>query len=136
MGWMNSGWVFARGTEAYRIREFGVRLAPPRLLSLSSGETLKPRNQGASVTTVHMLYGLGAPDSFQWGMTRCSSCNGIIAKTDLECYTCQEPIPGKPRRGKYSLFRFWAKPATSALTEIIAGEIVGTGDQNAQTVFD
>jgi len=25
MGWMNSAWVFGRGTEAYRIREFGSK---------------------------------------------------------------------------------------------------------------
>jgi len=28
-------------------------------------------------------------------MTRCSSCNGIIAPHDVECYVCGEAIPGR-----------------------------------------
>lgn len=64
-------------------------------------------------------------------MTRCTSCNGIIAKTDLECYTCREPIPGKPRRTKYSLLRFWAKPDTSALKDFMAQEKATPGEQGA-----
>jgi hypothetical protein len=27
-------------------------------------------------------------------MTRCSECNGIIARQDRECYICGEPVPG------------------------------------------
>jgi hypothetical protein len=39
-------------------------------------------------------------------MARCNSCNGIITKTDMTCYVCREPIPG---RAKVSQFRSWAK---------------------------
>lgn len=65
--------------------------------------------------------------AFNGSMTRCNSCNGIIAKTDLECYTCQEPVPGKPRPGRYSLLRFLAKPAMSALKDFVAGEAPSSG---------
>jgi len=41
-------------------------------------------------------------------MARCNSCNGIITRTDLECYICGEPVP---ERAKFSLLRFWARPA-------------------------
>lgn len=27
-------------------------------------------------------------------MTRCNACNGVITRSDLECYTCAEPVPG------------------------------------------
>jgi hypothetical protein len=27
-------------------------------------------------------------------MTRCNSCNGVIKKMDLECYTCGDRVPG------------------------------------------
>lgn len=27
-------------------------------------------------------------------MTRCNSCNGVIAKNDAECYSCGERVPG------------------------------------------
>jgi hypothetical protein len=27
-------------------------------------------------------------------MTRCGSCNGVIKRVDLECYTCGDPVPG------------------------------------------
>jgi hypothetical protein len=40
-------------------------------------------------------------------MARCNSCNGIITKTDVECYVCRERVPG---RAKVSLFRFLAEP--------------------------
>jgi hypothetical protein len=43
-------------------------------------------------------------------MARCNSCNGIITKTDVECYVCRERVPG---RAKISPFRFLAK--TTAL---------------------
>jgi hypothetical protein len=39
-------------------------------------------------------------------MARCNSCNGVIARTDVDCYLCGDPIPG---RAKFSLFRFWGK---------------------------
>jgi hypothetical protein len=35
---------------------------------------------------------------FNWVMTRCNECNGIIAKTDSECYICGEPVPGLKKR--------------------------------------
>ena len=31
-------------------------------------------------------------------MTRCASCNGIIAPTDSQCYVCGDPVPGGARR--------------------------------------
>jgi hypothetical protein len=27
-------------------------------------------------------------------MTRCNACNGVIKRSDLECYTCGDAIPG------------------------------------------
>ncbi len=27
-------------------------------------------------------------------MTRCNSCNSVVAKGDAECYVCAEPVPG------------------------------------------
>jgi len=33
-------------------------------------------------------------------MQRCISCNGILTKTDSECYVCGEPVPGARRRAK------------------------------------
>jgi hypothetical protein len=35
---------------------------------------------------------------FNWVMTRCNECNGIIARTDSECYICGEPVPGLKKR--------------------------------------
>jgi len=31
-------------------------------------------------------------------MTRCNSCNGILTKTDVECYVCGEAVPGARKR--------------------------------------
>ena len=31
-------------------------------------------------------------------MTRCNECNGVITKTDSECYICGEPVPGAKKR--------------------------------------
>jgi hypothetical protein len=31
-------------------------------------------------------------------MTRCEECNGIIARTDTECYMCGKPVPGSKKR--------------------------------------
>jgi hypothetical protein len=31
-------------------------------------------------------------------MTRCYECNGIIARTESECYICGEPVPGAKKR--------------------------------------
>jgi hypothetical protein len=33
-------------------------------------------------------------------MQRCISCNGILTKTDTECYVCGEPVPGARKRAK------------------------------------
>jgi uncharacterized membrane protein YvbJ len=33
-------------------------------------------------------------------MTRCNSCNGIVTKTDSECFTCGEPVPGAAKRSR------------------------------------
>jgi hypothetical protein len=30
-------------------------------------------------------------------MTRCNACNGVITKSDSDCYTCGEPVPGSAR---------------------------------------
>jgi len=27
-------------------------------------------------------------------MTRCNSCNGLVTRTDSECFTCGAPVPG------------------------------------------
>jgi hypothetical protein len=41
-------------------------------------------------------------------MTRCKSCNGVIKKIDLECYTCGDPVPGSAKS-------FWRrKPESKA----------------------
>jgi hypothetical protein len=39
-------------------------------------------------------------------MTRCISCDGILTKEEMACYSCGEPVPGrsKPRRGGLSSF--------------------------------
>ncbi|HUA21075.1 MAG TPA: hypothetical protein VMB25_20145 [Bryobacteraceae bacterium] len=33
-------------------------------------------------------------------MTRCNSCNGILTRTDVECYVCGEPVPGARKRAR------------------------------------
>jgi hypothetical protein len=38
-------------------------------------------------------------------MARCNSCNGIITKTDVDCYICGDPIPGA-KRAKFAFLRF------------------------------
>ena len=38
-------------------------------------------------------------------MARCMSCGGVIAKKEVECYVCGEPVPGTKR--SFFLFRFW-----------------------------
>ena len=45
-------------------------------------------------------------------MTRCNSCNGIITKTDSECFTCGEPVPGLPKPVWYQIKK--SKPRTPA----------------------
>ena len=36
-------------------------------------------------------------------MTRCMSCDGILAKNETACYSCGEPVPGRFRSGKKGL---------------------------------
>ena len=52
--------------------------------------------------------------NFNWGMTRCYSCNGIITRTDSECFTCGEPVPGAKRFRRQPKQTFEAKPAEPA----------------------
>ena len=33
-------------------------------------------------------------------MQRCNSCNGILTKTDVNCYVCGEPVPGARRQAR------------------------------------
>lgn len=33
-------------------------------------------------------------------MTRCMSCNGILAKHETVCYSCNEPVAGRSRSAK------------------------------------
>ncbi len=40
-------------------------------------------------------------------MTRCNSCNGIITKTDVECYVCGDPVPGAARPKKLNRPNGW-----------------------------
>jgi DNA-directed RNA polymerase subunit N (RpoN/RPB10) len=35
--------------------------------------------------------------SFNRIMTRCASCNGIVARQDVVCYSCGDPIPESVR---------------------------------------
>jgi hypothetical protein len=35
-------------------------------------------------------------------MARCNSCNGIITKTHVECYACEDPVPRAARRARRS----------------------------------
>ena len=44
-------------------------------------------------------------------MPRCSACNGIVTKTDVDCYVCGERIPG---RSRFSFLRLFAKPDKAA----------------------
>ncbi len=30
------------------------------------------------------------------GMTRCASCNGMLTKSEKVCYSCAEPVAGRP----------------------------------------
>jgi hypothetical protein len=39
-------------------------------------------------------------------MTRCNSCNAVIAISDFECYICSDPVPGRSRS-------FWRRKRAS-----------------------
>jgi hypothetical protein len=47
-------------------------------------------------------------------MARCNSCNGVITRTDSECYVCGEPIPGARKR----FFQPKPKPPSLALQRV------------------
>jgi hypothetical protein len=63
-------------------------------------------------------------------MTRCTSCNSVVKKNDLECYICGDPVPGASKP-------FWrrdrepkAKPAvpvTPLSNLLFIGSLVLTG---------
>jgi uncharacterized paraquat-inducible protein A len=40
---------------------------------------------------------IGAPKGFNERMTRCTSCDGILAKHETVCYSCGEPVPGRQK---------------------------------------
>jgi hypothetical protein len=61
-------------------------------------------------------------------MARCYSCSGIITKTDVKCYVCGEPVPG---RAKFSLLRFWAKPAAPAAKRVPMKDTILDRNQDA-----
>ena len=39
-------------------------------------------------------------------MTRCVSCNGILAKNETVCYSCGEPVPGRSKSKGIGLSSF------------------------------
>jgi hypothetical protein len=41
-------------------------------------------------------------------MPRCTICNGVIKKHEVDCYVCGEHVPGA-KRSKAVLKRFWSK---------------------------
>ena len=54
----------------------------------------KPRNESTNKRKyTRSMDGLSLWD-FNWVMTRCNECNGIIARTDSERHICGEPVPG------------------------------------------
>lgn len=61
--------------------------------------------------------------------SRCTACNSIIAKTDIECYVCREPVAGRKRRW------FWSKPDTS-LRDRVTGQDMVRGSRVATAVLD
>lgn len=49
-------------------------------------------------------------------MAKCNSCNGTITKTDVTCYICREPIPGR----KVSQFQSWVKSTALPVKCLVA----------------
>lgn len=49
--------------------------------------------------------------AFNWDMTRCYECNGIIARAESECYICGEPVPGAKKRSWLQNKKKEPKPA-------------------------
>jgi hypothetical protein len=62
-------------------------------------------------------------------MTRCNSCNGILTKTDVECYVCGEPVPGARKRARRTPAaqlepgQAQAKPASPLSNLLILGSL-------------
>lgn len=52
-------------------------------------------------------------------MGRCNSCNGVLTRTDSECFVCGEPVPGAKRRSKFSLLRLWVKSKPVAMQRLV-----------------
>jgi len=55
-------------------------------------------------------------------MARCTSCDGILARTDVECYICGEPIAG---RGTSAILRWLGggkptKPPVQAVQRVLS----------------
>jgi hypothetical protein len=90
------------------VRRLRARL-PLRSAPKVSGETLKAGNEGTVATTVHGFHRHSGASSFKWVMAWCNSCFGVIAKNDVECYVCGEPVDGA-RPARSFLFRIWATP--------------------------
>jgi hypothetical protein len=65
----------------------------------------------------------GSLARFNFGMARCSSCNGLITRQDVVCYICGDKLPKGPKRSQLTL------PATSkphsALTNLMFGASLG-----------
>lgn len=65
-------------------------------------------------------------------MTRCNTCNGIVTKTDSECFTCGERVPGaaKPawrQKQKSNAKTKKAAPVTPVTNLLFMGSLVLTG---------
>jgi len=67
---------------------------------------------------------------FNWSMTRCNACHGVIKRIDLECYTCGEPVPGAAKsfwRRKRESEAKPAAPVTMASNMLFMASLVLTG---------
>jgi hypothetical protein len=63
-------------------------------------------------------------------MTRCNACNGVITRTDLECYSCGEAVPGTRKlfwSGKRQSRAKAAAPVTLASNLLFMTSLVLTG---------
>ncbi len=65
-------------------------------------------------------------------MTRCNTCNGIIKKTDSECFTCSEPIPGRAKAKRFQASKPEAQakvavPVTPLTNLLFVASLVLTG---------
>ncbi len=50
-------------------------------------------------TTVHLVHGRRERFEFQYAManSRCSDCNSVMTKSELNCWVCGEPVAGARR---------------------------------------